>query len=180
MWEGLPFLRWQNIWCDFTYIITATVNEPDFGTIEPAGETMVEEGSSITYTITPHENYKVENLLVNGISQGELTTYTFENIQSNGTIHVIFVEDVGISENEFANIIVYSHLNTIYIKTVETGRAPSLPTIEILDMTGRVIYQNAITNNETAITLSVAAGIYAVKLISQEGKMAVRKVAVMR
>ncbi|MCL2436137.1 MAG: T9SS type A sorting domain-containing protein [Lentimicrobiaceae bacterium] len=160
----------------FAYMITATVNDPDFGSIDPAGETLIEEGGSITYTITPYETYKIYDVWVNGASQGEITTYTFENVQSEGTISVEF--GLGINENEFGDVRVYSYGNTVYIKIVETNY-PSLRA-EITDITGRIVYQNAITNMETTIPLQVAAGIYNVRLISQEGKTVSKKVLIER
>jgi hypothetical protein len=47
-------------------------------------------------------------------------------------------------------------------------------------MLGRVIYQSAITGNETVIALQVANGIYNVRLISQENKMSTTKVFINR
>ena len=157
------------------HTITATVNDPNFGTIDPTGETLVEEGSSITYTITPYEAYKIYDVWVNGISQGDITTYTFENVQSNETISVEF--GLGINENGFGNVQIYSHQNIVHVNIVGALRATPLQ-VEIMDMTGRIIYLNPITNIETTIPLQVATGIYNVRLISHEGKTVSKKVLI--
>ncbi|MCL2435248.1 MAG: hypothetical protein FWD09_03795 [Lentimicrobiaceae bacterium] len=47
-------------------------------------------------------------------------------------------------------------------------------------MTGRLVYRAAITDIETVITLQVANGIYTVRLILQDDKMAMRKVSIMK
>jgi len=154
-----------------TYIITATVNNPNFGAINPAGEISVEEGGAVTFIITPFENYKISDVRVNGISKGTITTYKFENVLSDGTIEAIF-ETVGIENHELANIKVYSHQNTIYIMN-ETHL--TLREVEIFDITGKMIYKSTMNNVEKRITLQVPSGIYFVRLTSQEGVMIIKK-----
>jgi len=95
-----------------------------------------------------------------------------------GPVAAFSTEPLGIEDPVFDNVIVYSHLNSVYIKTVETHCNASLQSVEILDMTGRLVHQSAITNMETVITLQVANGIYTVRLISQDDKMATRKVSI--
>jgi len=94
---------------------------------------------------------------------------TIENGIAEGTDYVqdfsiIVFEPIGIDENDFAEVVIYSHFNTVYIKTVGVRRALPLPTVEIFDMYGRLVYQCAINNDETVITLPVAEGIYNVVL----------------
>ena len=72
------------------YTISATVNDPTLGKITPEGDTTVEEGNSITYTVTPFGSNEIMDVLVNLVSQGIITTYTFENVQSDGTIEAVF------------------------------------------------------------------------------------------
>ncbi|MBQ8857713.1 MAG: cell wall-binding repeat-containing protein [Lachnospiraceae bacterium] len=71
------------------YEITATAGEG--GTISAPGISEIEEGASITYTITAEEGYKVAKVLVDGYEE-ELVdgTYTFENVTDNHTIEVTF------------------------------------------------------------------------------------------
>jgi len=71
-----------------TYTLTATAGEN--GSIDPAGETVVEHGTSQIYTITPNEGYHVADVLVDGESVGAVASYTFENINSDHTIHATF------------------------------------------------------------------------------------------
>ena len=73
------------------YIITATAGEG--GTIDPAGEVVVEHGSSQTFTIIPDDEngYEVADVIVNGQSVGAVESYTFENITFDGqTIEALF------------------------------------------------------------------------------------------
>ncbi|WP_367363485.1 PEGA domain-containing protein [Mesotoga sp.] len=71
-----------------TYTITASAGTG--GSISPSGEVIVEHGSSKTFTMSPSEDYSVEDVLVDGESVGPRDTYTFNNITSNHTISVSF------------------------------------------------------------------------------------------
>ncbi|MCX6723973.1 MAG: SBBP repeat-containing protein [Candidatus Staskawiczbacteria bacterium] len=67
-----------------TYTVTAsTVNSN--GSITPAGTTTLNYGASQTYAITANTPYTT-NVIVDGASQGPLTTYTFTNVTANHTI----------------------------------------------------------------------------------------------
>ena len=117
------------------------------------------------------------------------TTYRFEAYKPETATHLaspvspsasFTTQPLGIADDEFADVVVYSYLNVVYINIVETRHALFLQTVEIFDITGRIIHRFTITEMETAIPLHVASGIYTVKLISQEQKMAVRKVMIQR
>ena len=56
------------------------------GQISPVGESIVNCGESIAYTITPNDGYHLESLLVDGVSVTPTLTYTFENVNANHTI----------------------------------------------------------------------------------------------
>jgi uncharacterized repeat protein (TIGR02543 family) len=60
------------------------------GTISPADTTVVLEETSQAYTITPAAGYHVEDVLVDGVSVGAVTSYTFTNVTANHTIHASF------------------------------------------------------------------------------------------
>jgi hypothetical protein len=71
-----------------TYTITATAGES--GTISPTGMLVVEHGDSQTYQIQPDECCHIQDVLVDGVSQGAISEYTFTDINSNHTIEVLF------------------------------------------------------------------------------------------
>ena len=69
--------------------ITATADE--HGKIAPAAGTItVPKGESKTFTITPDSGYHIKDVLVDGKSVGAVSTYTFENVVDNHTIHATF------------------------------------------------------------------------------------------
>ena len=68
--------------------ITATADE--HGMIEPAGTITVPKGESKTFTITPDSGYRIKDVLVEDVSVGAVSTYKFENVVDNHTIHATF------------------------------------------------------------------------------------------
>ncbi len=74
-----------------TYTITATSGAN--GSISPSGTTTVNYGESQTYSITPAAGYHVADVLVDGVSAGAITTYTFSNVTANHTIAASFTLD---------------------------------------------------------------------------------------
>ncbi len=75
-----------------SYNITA-INVPN-GSITPSGVTTVEEGESMTYNIAPNPGYHIKDVIVDKVSVGAVSSYTFANISSNHTIQPIFEKDV--------------------------------------------------------------------------------------
>ncbi len=70
------------------YTIAATAGP--HGTITPAGDRWVAAGGSQTYTIQPDLGYMVEDVLVDGVSVGRVTSYTFTDLDADATIAATF------------------------------------------------------------------------------------------
>lgn len=71
-----------------THTISATSGTN--GSIIPSGEIVVENGSSQSFTITPHTGFEIDDLKINGISQSAVAAYSFTNVTANQTIEVTF------------------------------------------------------------------------------------------
>ena len=71
-----------------TYTITASSNVG--GSISPDRETVVPENGSKSYRISANIGYGIKDVLIDGVSQGAITSYTFTNINSDHTIEVVF------------------------------------------------------------------------------------------
>ncbi len=65
------------------------------GAISPSGDVDVDEGADQTFTITPNSGYKISDVLVDGASVGEVTTYAFTNLTAPHTISVTFNIEIG-------------------------------------------------------------------------------------
>ncbi len=70
------------------YVINASAGSG--GTITPNGSVSVEQYGSKTFSINPNTGYEVESVLVDNVSVGKVTSYTFSNVTSNRTISASF------------------------------------------------------------------------------------------
>ncbi|MBO4615509.1 MAG: choice-of-anchor J domain-containing protein, partial [Bacteroidales bacterium] len=71
-----------------SYTINATAGNG--GSISPAGQSTVNCGDDITYTITPNNGYMVASLTVDGQNVGSQSSYTFNDVDANHTISATF------------------------------------------------------------------------------------------
>jgi hypothetical protein len=71
---------------------TITANTGSNGSITPGGSFTVTEGSDQTFFITPDTFYEIEDVLVDGVSVGAVSSYTFTNITADHTISASFSE----------------------------------------------------------------------------------------
>jgi hypothetical protein len=81
----------KNVTANFainTFTITSSAGSN--GSITPNGATPVNFGANQTYAITPATGYHIVDVLVDGVSVGPVTTYTFTNVTATHTISVIF------------------------------------------------------------------------------------------
>jgi hypothetical protein len=74
-----------------TYKVTASVGGTGKGAISPSGETTVAEGASASYTITPDAGNSISDVVVDGVSVGITSSYTFSDVKANHTIQAKFV-----------------------------------------------------------------------------------------
>ncbi|NRR93298.1 choice-of-anchor D domain-containing protein [Winogradskyella undariae] len=104
-----------------TYNITATAGAN--GTISPTGVTSVGCGNNQTYTITADSGYVIDNVLVDGVSVGDVTSYDFTNVTATHTISVSFAVYVTpqIVITEFAGKGYGGSFNDEYIEIANFG-----------------------------------------------------------
>lgn len=65
----------------------------DHGTVSPFGQLEVGCGETVVYTITPDDGYRIANVIVDGLSKGAISTYTFSSVTANHTLVATFVEE---------------------------------------------------------------------------------------
>lgn len=70
------------------YTITATA--ADGGIIKPSGPVRVESKKTQEFKITPDEGYYISDVIVDGMSVGPVTSYSFPNVRQHHTIEVRF------------------------------------------------------------------------------------------
>ena len=95
----------------FKYTITTSAGSN--GSITPSAT--VNYGSSKTINMSPSTGYEVNEVIVDSINKGKITTYTFNNITDNHTISVTFKK---LDEQKF----------TVNCTTVQNGNISVSPT----------------------------------------------------
>lgn len=60
------------------------------GSISREGNIGATSGEDITYAITPDYGYMIKNVIVDGESQGNVSSYTFTNVSKDHTIEAVF------------------------------------------------------------------------------------------
>lgn len=78
-----------NVVGDYTIEASSGAN----GSIDPAGSVKVAAGTDQTFTITADAGYHIEDVLLDGVSKGAFSSYTFKNVQANHTIHATFAKN---------------------------------------------------------------------------------------
>jgi len=68
--------------------------QKDNGIITPPGETIVNYGKSLTFTITPNQGYHIADVIIDGVSVGVMKEYTFDNVRTVHTISAVFEIDI--------------------------------------------------------------------------------------
>ena len=149
---------------EITYTITASAG--DNGTISPSGTISIPQGGSQTFTISPDNGYHIQNVLVDNVSQGDASSYTFSNIQENHAISVSFI--AGIEDNVLGtDVLIFPNPanNVLNIKSRQLFEK-----IKITNLLGQVLYNAKITNSDFSINISsYTAGIYFVCLEGKNG-----------
>ena len=62
------------------------------GHVTPGEKVTVKEGKSQTFEIVPEEGYEIESVYVDNENVGSVSSYTFEKVNSDHDIHVVFVK----------------------------------------------------------------------------------------
>ncbi|MFT3909034.1 MAG: T9SS type A sorting domain-containing protein [Ferruginibacter sp.] len=93
---------------NFTINASAGAN----GSISPNGVTVVSSGGNQSYTITPIACYHVADVLVDGVSVGAVTTYTFTNVTANHTISATFAVNAALSVSVSGPVNVCPYIGT--------------------------------------------------------------------
>lgn len=86
--------------------LTLTASAGPGGSISPSGSVIVSSGDSQTFTVTPNADFEITDVTVDGVSQGPLTSFQFENIQEN---HVIYATFTSTSPSAYFVTVISNH-----------------------------------------------------------------------
>lgn len=162
------------------HTITATAGEN--GTITPSGAITVTEGEDLTFSFIPDDGYRLENVLVDGISvmsNIENNTYTFTNVVEDHTIHATFELLVSVDMANEPSVSIYPNPNNGTF-SIEFGNMDGKAIYQLFDVSGAMLETRNInvTNNETVIfSHRLIVGTYFVRIIADD-KVFVEKLVV--
>ena len=111
-----------------TFVITASAGQG--GTISPTGRVSVNLNANKQFTIQPKDGYVIADVLVDGVSVGAVSSYTFERVNKNHTISVTFkvAEAVDVA-NIFRDISTstwcYDAVQFVYVNGLMNGTTTS-------------------------------------------------------
>lgn len=77
-------------------VFAITASTDGNGSISPSGSSTVLETGSKEYKITPDSGYAINDVLVNGVSVGAVSSYKFSNVARNSSIYASFKPNASI------------------------------------------------------------------------------------
>lgn len=129
------------------------------GTIHPSGPIQLNNGSNKTFTITPIAGYKINDVIVDGVSQGDVTSYTFNNIMAPHNIQATFkaeslsTDDYSITQVSVQPNPIVNNLLKINLKNINVSNSENI-FIELTNLTGQKVFEKNISyHNEVDINL---------------------------
>ena len=140
------------------------------GKISPNETSSVNYGESLTYTFTPNDGYKVNEVFVDGATIGAVSSYTFSNVTANHTIHVNFSVVTGIDDVVAHQLQIYPNpvQNEIF---VETG-VLKIGNVEIYDLSGRKLLHSKFSSVNSQLKINVSSllkGVYLIRVHTDKG-----------
>lgn len=100
-------------------VATITASASSGGAIYPNGTITITAGGSKYYSIEPSAGYRIDNVYVDGVAQGAITSYTFSSITASHSIAVYFGIDTSACPNAPVRLaratpVYYSSLQAAY------------------------------------------------------------------
>jgi PKD repeat protein len=143
---------------------TITASAVGGGTIAPSGAVIVNQGGSQTFAIAPNPSNHITNVLVDGVSNGTISSYTFTNVIVNHTISAAFAANTpqflynnGFEANNFTDWTTSGFVDR------QTGSVPKNGTASIrLRQTGQM-QKTVSTAGYTSITVSFALAAFSLE-----------------
>lgn len=111
-------------------VYTVTVSAGTGGSITPNGTQNIIQTGSKTFTIKANNGYAIENVVVDGVSQGKIASYTFSDVSANHTISASFAVSTSIPFTDvstsawYYNAVCYAYGNSLFNGTSETTFSP--------------------------------------------------------
>jgi hypothetical protein len=130
------------------------------GTISPLGVTPVDEGTDQTFTITPNGGYHTVSLVIDGVTTGALSTYTFVNVQAIHTISATFAFGPAPSGAFSGTPNCTIATNSSNCNTVVSWTSSNTTNVTLTDCAGGVYVTKGTGAQSNSITIPYPTGCY--------------------
>ena len=151
-------------------IIYADVNNIEGGSISPRGAISVETGNSLSFIIKSNENFGTKSVMVDGEDQGDITTFTFDNIQENHNILVDFENILSVNDASISDIKVYPNPSSAYIYVEGNEKIKSL---QLYNLAGQKLDE---TNKDILDISKLTSGLYLLKVQTKDNHISTHKI----
>jgi hypothetical protein len=145
------------------------------GSINPIGITELNQGLNQIYNITANSRYQISDVKIDNVSMGILSSYTFNNINSDHTISVSFLpkEVRDIADNSNVDVIVYPNPFKEEFTIRIDDPVEELFNLSIVNSSGKQIdYQTKLSSKDLIIFKEpMIQGISYLKLFNREKKI---------
>ena len=154
-----------------TLSISATAGA--HGAINPSGIITFNRGEDQTFSIIPDEGYRIENVMVDGVSvmaDLENNTYTFTNVTEDHTIHATFESVVSVDMTEEPSMSIHPNPNNGMFSIVFNGIEGNA-TYQLINAKGAVVETrdiNVMNGATMNFNHNLTAGTYFVRIICGE------------
>jgi hypothetical protein len=149
---------------------TITSSEAEGGSVTPSGTTSLLEGSDLIYQINPAPGYHILNVIIDNVSVGPVSEYTFTDISANHRIEVIFTTKIEVRAypNPFAD----------RINFLISSPEGCLFDLSLTDISGKNILtcENTPGNEIIPFNLNLPKGIYFMRIYLNGKKISIVKV----
>lgn len=154
-----------------TYTISAMASAN--GTISPQGDVQVVKGSDQTFTMISDLGACILKVLVDGIDVGSVESYTFQNVDRDHTIYVLF-SGMGVEEAQILNVNVYPNP----AKDMVFVEGEGIETVALYDMLGNCLRSMDYNLGKELNVSGLSRGTYILRLTTQDGRVGYKKLMV--
>ena len=142
----------------FKKVYKITAESSAGGSIDPEGMILVPESSSYDFTISPEPGYRIQEVVVDGLSVGDTERYTFDDVISDHSIKAFFTNSVAVKA--FPNP--FGELLNLEIKSPGELKFD----LYIENLANKTVFRLAEIpgNSLTQINLNISPGLYILKL----------------
>lgn len=142
----------------FKKVYKITAESSVGGSIDPEGMILVTENSSYDFTISPDPGYRIQEVVVDGLSVGETGLYTFDEVISDHSVKAFFTNSVAVKA--FPNP--FGELLNLEIKSPGELKFD----LYIENLANKTVFRltEIPGNSLTQINLNISPGLYILKL----------------